>query len=328
MRALLIISVLFVTKGAHLKAQITPIPFFHPDTLKHWVSALADDSMQGRFTGSPGAMKAADLITNEFRRAGLYPLAGNDGYFMSAGTNWGNVMGALKGRSKPGQVIIFSAHYDHIGTISTDPYPGMGGRAYVEPGDTIYNGANDDASGVSAVLALANYFAEQGDNERTLLFIAFAGEEQVMLGSGYLASLMEADSIVAMINIEMIGRGNQGAVNPYITGKQYSDLQKILNKNLHVADPKKYGRSFFKDDLTAEQGLFMRSDNYPFALKKVPAHTIMVTSPYDEYYHNLNDEADMLDYKLMSRVVTAIALSVKGLVNGTDTPSRIRGLTY
>lgn len=319
--------IIFLVSGTGVKAQKTLTDsLFHPDSLRYWVNLLADDSLNGRFSGSKEALAAANIISQEFMRAGIKPLAGNEGYFMPLGKYGNNVIGGLQGKSLAGQVVIFSAHYDHVGTTATNPYPNMGGKAYVEDGDEIYNGANDNASGVSALIALAKYFKQINIHERTLLFVAFAGEEQGLLGSQYMASQFEPDSIVALINIEMIGRKNANSGNPFITGQDYSDLQKILNKNLHQYNSKKYGKVFFENDRFLEHVLFMRSDNYPFAFRKIPAHTISTTSPLDEFYHNLNDEPSTLDYKLMSRIVEAIAISTTGLVKGYNTPARIKGL--
>ena len=319
--------IIFTVSGIAVKAQKTLTDsLFHPDSLKYWVNLLADDSLKGRFSGTKESFTAANAISQGFIKAGIKPLAGNEGYFMSLGKYGNNVVGGLQGKSMAGQVIIFSAHYDHIGTLASNPHPNMGGKAFVEDGDEIYNGANDNASGVSALIALAKYFARMNMHERTLLFIAFAAEEQGLLGSQYMASQFEPDSIVAVINIEMIGRKNAGSGNPFITGQDYSDLQKILNKNLQQYNSKKYGKVFFGGDRFFDHALFMRSDNYPFAFRKVPAHTISTTSPLDEFYHNLNDEPGTLDYKLMSRIVEAIAISTTGLVKGDNTPSRLKGL--
>ena len=111
--------------------------------------------------------------------------------------------------------------------------------------DTIYNGANDNASGVAAVISLAKYFKALDNNERTLLFIAFTGEELGLLGSEFLANEFEPDSIVAVINIEMIGRSEYKNPKPYITGYEYSDLKKLLNKNYQEFGDKTE-KEFFK----------------------------------------------------------------------------------
>ena len=84
-----------------------------------------------------------------------------------------------------------------------------------------------------------------------------------------------------------------------------------------------YGKKFFTDDTYGEQNLFQRSDNYWLAKIGIPSHTILASSPNDEYYHSPADEAPTLDFPLMARIIKAIAISSTGLVDGTDTPSRI-----
>ncbi len=298
---------------------------FHPDSLRHIVEVLASDSLNGRFTGTPENYKAALFIAEEFKKAGLNYVAGNNGYFMEVKPSWFNVVGAIAGKSKAGQVVLFSAHYDHVGTDKTNPFKAEGGDAIAEKGDNIFNGANDNASGVAAVISLAKYFKTLDSNERTLLFVAYTGEELGLLGSKYFAENCEPDSIVAIINIEMIGRSDSKKVMPYVTGYDYSDLRKILNRN-YQAYGNKSEKEFFRIDPYFKSLLFTRSDNYPFALKGVPAHSIMLTSPEDKFYHNPNDEPWTLDYNKMKKVVEGIAYGVNGLVTGINTPTRIRGL--
>jgi len=297
---------------------------FHPDSLKKIVKVLAADSMGGRFSGSPGNTMAASYIEQEFMKAGVVPVAGFDGYFMQA-KDWGrNVIAAVKGRTNPGQLIIFSAHYDHIGTRETNPYPREGGHARVERGDKIFNGANDDASGVAALISLAKYYARSGTAERTVVFIAFTGEELGLKGSALVADFFDPDSIIANINIEMIGRPYLKNNRPYMTGSHLSDLMDLMNKRLYQYDAGRFKKAFIEPDPFTGQDLFTRSDNYSFALKGVPAHSLMVTSPEDRYYHNENDEPGTLNYNLMSQICRVIAIASSGLVKGEDTPRRIR----
>ncbi len=295
----------------------------HPDSIRQIVEVLASDSMEGRLSGSPGNQKAAQFIADQFEKAGIYPIAGNRKYFMDLKPGWSNIVGAIPGRSKQGEIIIFSAHYDHIGTIGTSPFPrGVGGSAIAEKGDEIYNGANDNTSGVSAVISLAKYFKALNNNERTLIFVAFTGEEFGLVGSKYFVENIDTDSIISMINIEMIGRSDQRNPRPFITGHDKSDLINILNRNYYQSK-NKAEKNYFKPDPYMESFLFIRSDNYPFARNAVPAHSIMLTSAYDKFYHNLNDEPITLDYIIMKKVIQSIALAVKGLVSGTDSPKRI-----
>lgn len=300
------------------------------DSLKKLVYILAADSFCGRYTGTTHATDAADFIAGEFKKAGVETIAGNREYFMTfpfmSESEKGeglNVMGMLPGRSKSKELIIFSAHYDHAGTKSNVRYV-LPITTRRDSNDTIYNGANDNASGVSGLIALARYFGMLKNNERTILFIAFAGEEEGLAGSRALAQTINAKNVKAMINMDMIGRGiTDSSRDAYITGSDLSDLQAILNNQLFENAPKVYGKKFFKDDPFTKQALFSRSDNYWFANRSICAHTIMVSSPVDRYFHSVNDEADKLNYPLMTRVVKAIALGCTGLVNGTQTPSSI-----
>lgn len=299
------------------------------NVLEELVGTLAADSFKGRFTGSPQANKAAEFIAKEFQMAGLSPIEGNQGYFMRfAGSRESqvgvNVMGALVGTTRPEEVVIFCAHYDHIGTRSTNPYPGFSGGYIGRRGDTIYNGANDNASGTAAIISLARYFVQRKNNERTILFIAFAGEELGLLGSRAMASVVVPPSIKAVVNIEMVGRPrSRNKKKPYITGFNLSNFQKLINKRLFEVNPEYYGKKFFIDDSYATQNLFQRSDNYWFAQKGIPSHTIMASSPTDIYYHSQGDETATLDFEFMTGIVRAIAVGCGNIVKGTDTPTRI-----
>jgi Zn-dependent M28 family amino/carboxypeptidase len=262
-------------------------------------------------------------------------LPGNDGYIMpfeipfkTTAFNFPtpykaqsfNVVAALAGRSRAKELVIFSAHYDHIGTESYTLRTKIPEHGEPETGDEIYNGANDNASGISGLIHLARYFAKHPQRERTLIFIAFSGEEEGLLGSKALAEAFDPKAVTAMINMDMIGRPMAANKKyPFITGDGQSNLQAILNKRLHES-ASQYGKRYFHDDTYTEENLYRRSDNYPFALKNIVAHTIMTCGPDDPYYHSLNDEWDKLDYDFMAQVVKAIALATSGLVDGSDSP--------
>jgi Peptidase family M28 len=224
-------------------------------------------------------------------------------------TTYSNVVGVLPGKSKKAEMVIFSGHYDHLG-VTKKPVDG----------DSIYNGANDDAAGTTAVIMLANYFAKQKNNERTLVFVAFTAEEIGGFGSSYFSTTnMNADKIVAMFNIEMIGTESKwGKNSAYITGYEKSDFGKILQKNLT-------GSSFkFEPDPYPKENLFYRSDNATLAALGVPAHTISTSKMDSEKnYHKLTDEVATLDIDNMTEIIKAIAISSKTIVSGKDTPSRV-----
>lgn len=295
--------------------------------LQYLVQTLAADSMKGRMTGSEEANKAARFIADEFRKAGVLPAQG-DQYLIAfqplvkgnIGTGY-NVLGYLPGRSKSREMILFSAHYDHIGTRSDNRLEALvTGR--LERNDTIFNGANDNASGIAGLISLARYFGQLKDNERTIVFIAFSGEELGLKGSQKMALQLKADSIKAMINMDMIGRrAFRRDDRPYITGNGLSDLRDILNRQL--AGNRTFGNQYFQKDPFPNQKLFARSDNVWFAKRGVPAHTVIASAPNDIFYHSSLDEAQHIDYPLLAKVIKAIALGSAGLVDGSATPSRI-----
>jgi len=219
-----------------------------------------------------------------------------------------NVVGILPGKSRPDEYVIFSAHYDHLGI----------GKPNAQ-GDSIYNGANDDASGTTAVLMLAKYFASRHDNERTIVFAAFTAEEIGEYGSQYFGKGWNADQVAAMFNIEMIGTTSKWGTNSaYITGYERSDFGKILQRNL-TGTP----FQFYPDPYTT-QNLFYRSDNASLARLGVPAHTISTSKMDNEpYYHQLGDEISTLDMDNMTQIIRSIALSSGTIISGQDTPSRV-----
>lgn len=152
--------------------------------------------------------------------------------------------------------------------------------------------------------------------------MAFTGEELGLLGSRYFTKNIVEDSIIAVINIEMIGRSSSRQFNPFITGAQLTDMIGIMNRN-YEKNSKNQVKDFFKND-PYNKSLFYRSDNYSFALKGIPAHSIMLTADNDKYYHSVDDEPGTLDYKVMKEIINAIALSATGLIKGIDTPKRIK----
>ena len=219
-----------------------------------------------------------------------------------------NVVAVLPGKTRKDEYVIFSAHYDHLGIGKPDAQM-----------DSIYNGANDDASGTAAVIMLANYFSKVKNNDRTIIFAAFTAEEIGGYGSRYFSSQINSEKTVAMFNIEMIGTESKWGTNSaYITGYDKSDFGKILQANLA-------GSVFhFEPDPYPKQNLFYRSDNATLAALGVPAHTIS-TSKMDteKYYHTLDDEIETLDMKNMAEIIKAIAISSSTILSGKDTPARV-----
>ncbi len=220
-----------------------------------------------------------------------------------------NVVGYLPGHSaaRTHEDIVFSGHYDHLGIIKPTA------------GDSVANGADDDASGTTAVVALAEYFKKRDDNARPLIFAAFTGEEIGGFGATYFSRQLDPKDLTAMFNIEMIGKPAKfGPKTAFITGYDRSDFGKLLQANLK-------GTGFkFEPDPYPEQNLFYRSDNATLARLGVPAHTISTDQiPTDKLYHSVDDEVSSLDLPNMTAVISAIARSASGMVAGQQTPTRI-----
>ncbi len=286
-------------------------------TVKKHLYTLASDEMAGRKPGTEGIEKAAVYIENEFKRIGLTTYADLKSYrqtftFTNRRTNKeitsSNIIGVLEGKGKKGEYVIVSAHYDHLGTKS-------GGE-----GDLIFNGANDNASGVTGVLTLAEYFAKKGNNERTIVFIAFTAEEMGLVGSRHFGKGIDASKFVAGINLEMMGKQPEtGPKTAWLTGFDRSDFGKIIQKNLEGT-----GYKLFPDPYP-RMNLFFRSDNASLARLGVPSHTFSTTQidKDGEYYHQVTDEAESLDVGVITETIKAVAKGTESIIKGEDTPTRV-----
>lgn len=222
-----------------------------------------------------------------------------------------NIAGTIPGKSKAAELVVFSGHYDHLGILPAVDQ------------DSIANGADDDASGTTAMIALAKYYKKLNNNERTLIFVAFTAEEIGGFGAKYFSQQLNPDNVVAMFNIEMIGKDSKfGKNTAFITGYEKSDFGKILQKNLA-------GTAFtFHPDPYTQQNLFYRSDNATLAALGVPAHTISTDKiDIDPLYHTVKDEYSSLDTENILSTIKAIAISATTIVKGTDTPTRIPKLS-
>jgi Zn-dependent M28 family amino/carboxypeptidase len=218
-----------------------------------------------------------------------------------------NVAGRITGK-RENEIVLFSGHYDHLG-VRDDA-----------DGDKIWNGANDDASGTSAVMTLAKYFKDMGTKpERTIVFAAFTAEEVGGFGSQYFSKQLNPDEIVAMFNIEMIGKpAVSGPNTAWITGFDKSDFGSLLQKAVEGTE-----YEFYADPYPA-QNLFYRSDNATLARLGVPAHTISTTPiDVDPDYHQASDEVSTLDMTHMTNTIKAIAAAAERIISGQDTPTRV-----
>lgn len=217
-----------------------------------------------------------------------------------------NVAGKISG-NRPNEIVLFSAHYDHLGIRGDGE-------------DKIYNGANDDASGTTAVMTLAKYFKDTGKKpERTIMFVAFTAEESGGFGSRHFSKQLDPDQIVAMFNIEMIGTSStEGTNSAWITGFDKSDFGPLLQKAVEGTEYKFYA------DPYPDQNLFYRSDNATLARLGVPAHSISTTQiDVDPYYHQASDEVSTIDLDHMTNTIRALAAAAVRMISGEDTPTRV-----
>jgi hypothetical protein len=303
--------------------------------LMETLGVLAADSLEGRGTATPGSAKAADFIASELERYGLQPafdrsflqtvelirFRDDQGRTRTAlGPAEGlegveildelfdvNVGGILWGSDpeRAGEMVIVSAHFDHLGV--RPPRPGTPAEA---EGDSIYNGADDDGTGVAAVLEIARSMAEDGPGDRTVLFLLVTGEEIGILGTRwYLQNpVFPLDSTVANLNIEMVGRPGPdygGAGRGWLTGYERSTMGEMFaNAGLPIIP-----------DPFPDRGLFFGSDNIGFAMAGIPAHTVS-SSDLNDDYHTPDDEIDRIDFESMTQVVESLVSAVRVLTDG------------
>lgn len=244
---------------------------------------LSSDELEGRETGTKGIEKAAVFLEDFFKKNNVKP------YFVTYRdtlTNFKipayNIVGVVEGTDPElkKEFVVLSAHYDHIGLEKK------------QQADVINNGANDDASGVTAVAEMAKYFAETKSNKRSILFVFFAGEEKGLLGSKSLVQKLKKQNfnLYAQLNIEMIGVPMKRDYLAYITGFDKSNMAEKINE---YTGKKTIG--FLPKE--AEYKLFYRSDNYSFfeAFGK-PCQSI---STFDfenfDFYHHVSDEFKLMD---------------------------------
>jgi len=215
-----------------------------------------------------------------------------------------NVVGVIPGK-RSDEFVLFGAHHDHLGFMTP------------VDGDSIANGANDDASGVTAVIELARYFKALRKPTRTLVFIAFAAEEKGLIGSGYFAQQLPPEQVITVFNVEMIGKvGPYGDDAAWITGFDRSDFGEILQSAVE-------GTGFTFNPEATERTMFFSSDNAPFARLGIPAHTISTTDIEDGDYHQVTDEIETLDLGLMTVTIQAIARAAVPIISGDATPTRV-----
>jgi Zn-dependent M28 family amino/carboxypeptidase len=279
------------------------------ESLQKTVYVLSHDSLEGRFTGKLGQYKAADYIANYFENNGVKYINNIINYrdtFYSLHNSKKlqtlNIIGILPSINQTDTCVLISAHYDHIGKGYTDL-----GYGRISKNDKIFNGANDNATGIAAALEIAKYYAITKNNKYNLIFVAFGAEELGLLGSNFFAKNCNLSLFKAVINLEMLGR----PINPsmaMITSLKNDKIVTQLNQSL--INQKNNSFRFF-EDIYPNQKLVQRSDHASFMNEVENTFTIIGTSPNDKFYHTVDDEYETIDFEYLTKATKQIANAIK-----------------
>lgn len=270
--------------------------------LKNYLTTFASDEFEGRKTGEPGQKKAAAFLEKQYQKMDISFPSENNGYaqkipalFLKKDLKASeNVLAYIAGSEFPDQIVIVSAHYDHLG---------------VDAKGQVYNGADDDGSGTVALLEIAQAFKKATQDghrpKRSLLFLHLTGEEEGLLGSRYYTEhpIFPLKNTVTNLNTDMIGRvdaAHQKKPNYiYLIGsdKLSSELDRIVNLENKEYTQLNLDYTFnAKDD---PNRFYFRSDHYNFAKHNIPV--IFFFSGVHEDYHKVTDTADKINYPLMTK---------------------------
>lgn len=267
--------------------------------LRRHVEYLASDELEGRAAGYPGNDKAAEYIAGVFKEAGLAPAGDAKTYFQKfrvGGRDTRNVLAAWEGEDPElkKEVVLVGAHFDHVGTADQRDFGRLGGAG--NP-DRIWNGADDNASGTSVLLAVAQAFAEAGVRaRRTLVFAAFSGEEAGLLGSRHYTQypFVPLERHVFMLNLDMVGRNPHRPMHIQGVGSaEGGAVRGIVERAVERAGLK----AKIEDSVTLLGG---DSDHSSFRDRGVPF--AFFWSGFHADYHKPSDHAEKLAYDNMAKV--------------------------
>lgn len=292
--------------------------------LKKHLYIVASDEMEGRNTGEPGQKKAGLYLIEEYKKIGVsFPKGATDWYqkvpsaFMTKGfgpklNDSENIWAYIEGSEKPDEVLVISAHYDHVGMKNGE----------------VFNGADDDGSGTVALLEIAQAFMEAKKAgygpKRSILFLHVTGEEHGLHGSRYYSEnpLFPIANTIADINIDMIGRRDDDHKDNgnyiYVIGSDRlsSDLH-----NINEAANAKYTKlelDYKYNDRKDPNRYYYRSDHYNFAKKGIPS--IFYFNGVHEDYHKEGDEPEKIEYDLLAKRTQLAFVTAWELANRAERP--------
>lgn len=290
------------------------------EDLKKNLMVIASDEMEGRDTGSEGQKKAGRYMIDYYKNLGISYPAALGSYYQhipkeALKSRRGdlpdseNILAFIEGTEKPNEIVVVSAHYDHVGTKD----------------GVVYNGADDDGSGTVAVMEIAEAFkqaAKHGKSpKRSVLFLHVTGEEHGLLGSKYYSDnpVFDLKNTMVDVNIDMIGRSdaeNEGKNYVYVIGSEMlsSELKKIneaANKITHNLE-----LNYKYDDPKDPNRLYYRSDHYNFAKKGIPV--IFFFDGIHADYHKPTDDPEKIDYQLLQKRAQLVFATAWELANRKD----------
>lgn len=287
--------------------------------LKTHLYIVAGDEMEGRNTGEPGQKKAGKYLISQYEKIGIsYPKEGNGWYqkvpseFMSRAfspklNDSENIWAFIEGTEKPDEILVISAHYDHVGMKNGE----------------VYNGADDDGSGTVALLELAKAFKKAKDEgngpKRSILFLHVTGEEHGLHGSRYYSEhpLFPLKNTIADLNIDMIGRRDEkhkdnGNYIYLIGSDRLSSELHAISENVN----KKYTKlelDYKYNDRNDPEKIYFRSDHYNFAKNGIPS--LFYFNGVHEDYHKASDTPDKIEYDLLQKRTQLVFATAWELVN-------------
>ncbi|MFL9843294.1 M28 family metallopeptidase [Flavobacterium rhizosphaerae] len=295
-----------------------------PASLQKNLYIIASDSMQGRDTGTEGQKKAGRYLISQYKANGIsYPPAA-DGWYQTVPSEFmvrpfspklndsENIWAFIEGEEKPEEILIISAHYDHVGMKNGE----------------VYNGADDDGSGTVSVLQIAEAFMKAKKDgygpKRSILFLHVTGEEHGLHGSRYYSEhpLYPIDSTIADLNIDMVGRRDKEHANSenyiYVIG---SDRLSTDLHNINEQANAKYTHldlDYTYNDRNDPNQFYFRSDHYNFAKKGIPI--IFYFNGVHADYHMPTDTPDKIEYGLMAKRAQLVFATAWELANGAERP--------
>jgi len=308
-----------VAKGD--KAFLSAYKTIKADELKKNLYVIASDEMEGRDTGSPGQKKAGEYMINYYKSLGITPPKVLGSYYQKVPADFmkkrgggnlpdsENILAFIEGSEKPDEIVVISAHYDHVGTRN----------------GVVYNGADDDGSGTVAVMQIAKAFheAKKAGNgpKRSILFLHVTGEEHGLFGSEYYTSnpVFPLANTVVDLNIDMIGRDdpeNRGKQYVYVIGSEMLSSQlKIINEEAN-RKTNNLELNYKYDDPADPEQLYYRSDHYNFAKNNVPVAFFF--DGIHEDYHKSTDDPEKIDYPLLEKRAQLVFATAWEIANRAD----------